>query len=80
MPRQLADFEGMCRYHQTSPDSIFTQRRLCTRATPDGRVTIKEGTLVLTRGGARTEQPLADEAALRRALAEHCGVILPGPE
>ncbi|AEI62450.1 arylamine N-acetyltransferase family protein [Corallococcus macrosporus] len=80
VPRQLADFEGMCRYHQTSPDSIFTQRRLCTRATPDGRVTIKEGTLVLTRGGARTEQPLADEAALRRALAEHCGVILPGPE
>ncbi|WP_141621026.1 arylamine N-acetyltransferase [Myxococcus sp. AB036A] len=80
VPRQLADFEGMCRYHQTSPDSIFTQRRLCTRATPEGRITAKEGTLVLTRSGVRTEQPLPDEDALRRALVEHFGVILPSLE
>jgi len=78
-PRQLADFEGMCRYHQTSPDSIFTQRRLCTRATPDGRITVKEGTLVLTRGPDRTEHPLPDEDAMRRALAEHFGITLPAP-
>src|SRR5262249_53251940 len=37
---QYADFAEMCRYHQTSPDSPFTQRCTCTRATPEGRITL----------------------------------------
>ncbi|WP_426749214.1 arylamine N-acetyltransferase family protein [Myxococcus sp. Y35] len=80
IPRRLEDFEGMCHHHQTSPESIFTQRRLCTRLTPDGRVTVKEGMLVLTRGTVRTEQPLPDEDAMRRALFEHFGLTLPARE
>lgn len=76
-PRALLDFAGMCHHHQTSPESIFTQRRLCTRLTPKGRVTLKEGALVVTTDGARQEQALADEDAWRRALAEHFGITPP---
>ncbi|MFY2559206.1 arylamine N-acetyltransferase family protein [Corallococcus terminator] len=76
VPRALEDFTGMCHHHQTSPASIFTQRRLCTRATPKGRVTLKEGTLVLTEGKERRELPMVDEDSRRQALAEHFGVVL----
>ncbi len=30
----------MCRFHQTSPESMFTRLRLCTLATPTGRITL----------------------------------------
>src|SRR5579864_6315541 len=50
-PRRLEEFAGMCRYHQTSPDSSFTQNRICSRATPDGRITLSEMKLITTRKG-----------------------------
>ena len=38
--RRLADFEAMCHFHQTSPNSHFTRKETCSMATADGRVTI----------------------------------------
>jgi N-hydroxyarylamine O-acetyltransferase len=75
-PRQYAEYADMCHYHQTSPDSSFTRKRVCTLATPDGRVTLSERELIITRGGARTEQVLPDEAAFHTALHEHFGIDL----
>jgi N-hydroxyarylamine O-acetyltransferase len=40
--RKLEDFFGMCEYHQTSPQSHFTQKRICSLATKDGRITISD--------------------------------------
>lgn len=40
IPRQLSEFKSMCHFHQTSPESMFTRLRLCTLATPDGRITL----------------------------------------
>jgi N-hydroxyarylamine O-acetyltransferase len=60
-PHSLSDFAGMCVWHQTSPDSIFTQRRVCTRATPDGRITLSELHLITTRHGQRTEHAIREE-------------------
>lgn len=40
IPRSLQEFEPMCHFHQTSPESMFTRLRLCTLATPTGRVTL----------------------------------------
>jgi len=40
-PHALADYVGMCHYHQTSPESMFTRRRVCSKARPDGRVTLR---------------------------------------
>jgi len=60
-PRQISDFAGMCHYHQTSPQSSFTQSSICSRATPDGRITLSGSKLIVTRGGAREERPISDK-------------------
>jgi N-hydroxyarylamine O-acetyltransferase len=66
----------MCYYHQTSPESSFTRKRVCTLATPDGRVTLSDLALIVTAHGERTEQVLPDELALQVALRDHFGVDL----
>ena len=65
VPRQLEDFKDMCRYHQTSPESTFTQKRVCSRATPNGRVSLSEKRLIVTDNGNREERELSDEEYAR---------------
>ena len=74
----IADYAGMCRYHQTSPRSSFTQRRICSRATADGRLTLSDMRVITTRGGERTERMVADDAEYRVLLREHFGIVMPG--
>jgi N-hydroxyarylamine O-acetyltransferase len=74
-PRQLSDFTAMCHYQQTSPESHFTRNRICSRATPDGRVTLSTGKLIETHNGARTERTLTDEE-WTACLRERFGVVL----
>jgi N-hydroxyarylamine O-acetyltransferase len=75
-PHTYSDYEEMCLYHQTSPQSTFTQRRVCTRATADGRVTLSDLRLIKTLSGERQELLLADEDEYVAALREHFGVII----
>ena len=79
-PRRLDEFADMCRYHQTSPESPFTRKRVCSLATSDGRVTLSDRTLIITRNGARNgereERLLSSEAEWQIALREHFGVVL----
>lgn len=75
-PRQLAEFAPMCRYHQTSPESPFTRKRVCSRATPEGRVTLSDGKLIETRNGVREERVLGDKE-WRASLRDIFGVVLP---
>jgi len=79
-PRSLDDFAGMCHYHQTSPESHFTQNRICSRATPDGRITLSGMKLIVTRNGLREERMLSSESEWNIALQEHFGInLLPRP-
>ena len=73
-PRVYADYERMCRFHQTSPESHFTQGRVCTRLTPEGRVTLSKLRLITTDADGRHERELADEREYEAALGEHFGV------
>jgi N-hydroxyarylamine O-acetyltransferase len=75
VPRQLSEFAGMCHYHQTSPESPFTRKKVCSRATADGRVTVADGKLIITRGGGREESPLSDEQ-WRAALKKYFEIVL----
>ena len=75
-PRHLREFAGMCHYHQTSPESPFTRKRLCTIATEDGRITLSEMKLIVTRAGKKQERVLASEEEWREALMEKFGVVL----
>jgi N-hydroxyarylamine O-acetyltransferase len=69
----LADYAGMCRYHQTSPQSTFTQKRLCSLATASGRITLVDDRLLITENGAKREEPVDD---WRRALHDRFGMEL----
>lgn len=73
-PRVYADYAEMCRYHQTSPESHFTQRRICSLATADGRVTLSERRLIITRGDERQERELGSEEEYGEALRAHFGI------
>jgi N-hydroxyarylamine O-acetyltransferase len=76
-PRQFHEFRRMCVYHQTSPDSKFTQRRLCSRATPEGRITLIERRLIVTRWGDRQERLLKTDVEYRQALFDYFGIQIP---
>lgn len=74
-PRQYSDYAEMCRYHQTQ--SHFTRGRVCTRATPEGRVTLSEMRLITTiEGGERHEREPADEQEYLALLCQHFGIVM----
>jgi N-hydroxyarylamine O-acetyltransferase len=72
-PRAYTDFGPMCLYHQTSPQSSFTQQRLCTRATPTGRLTLRNDRFVVTEHNNRTVRGI-DDAEYAALLREHFGI------
>ncbi|MBX2989705.1 MAG: arylamine N-acetyltransferase [Bacteroidetes bacterium] len=76
-PRLLSEFSGMCTYHQTSPLSHFTRKRICSLAMPDGRITLSDNRLILASNGKRTERELTD-FEYKVALNEHFGIDLDG--
>ena len=75
-PYEYSDYEGMCLYHQTSPQSHFTRGRICSRATPDGRVTLSEMRLITTGNGERQERELKNEEEYAATLREYFGITL----
>jgi N-hydroxyarylamine O-acetyltransferase len=73
---QWSDFSGGCEYHQTSPDSFFTRRRICSLATAGGRVTLSDMKLIITQDKDRTERLLASDAEYTAALRDHFQILL----
>ena len=78
VPRHLDEFAPMCHYHQTSPESPFTRKKVCTMATPDGRITVSDRRLIITRNGEKKERLLNSEDEWQNVLLEYFGVILLG--
>lgn len=76
-PLTLDDFRDACVYYETSPESYFVQGRICSRATEDGRISLTDHELIVTRNGQRDETPIDGEQAFVRALSEHFGIQIP---
>jgi N-hydroxyarylamine O-acetyltransferase len=58
-PRKFpTDYEPACSYHQTSPESSFTRGSIISRAASDGRISLEEGRLILTKNGHRSVRPI----------------------
>jgi N-hydroxyarylamine O-acetyltransferase len=74
--RCLDDFVPTCWWQQTSPESHFTLRTICSRLTEDGRVSISGRSLIRTSGGSRTEEQISDDDGLLAAYRDHFGIIL----
>jgi len=77
-PYSFADYEEMCQFHQTSPDSHFTKGRICSRATADGRVSLSEMRLITTSGPEqrRDERTLKDQDEYDRVLSDEFGIVM----
>lgn len=74
-PHQMSDYEDACHYMQTSPQTHFTQKRICSKATPEGRITLSEDKFITTTlSGERHEETIADEAEFHAILLEKFGI------
>ena len=80
-PYSFPDYEVMCRFHQTSPDSHFTKGLICSRATENGRITLSDMRLITTSGPQRLreEQTLSTREEYDRHLRDQFGVVMKNP-
>jgi N-hydroxyarylamine O-acetyltransferase len=75
-PHQFADYDEMCRFHQTSPQSHFTQNRICSRATPAGRITLSGMRFIVTRKHGREERLLDSANEYEAVLRDQFGIAM----
>ncbi|HYM39059.1 MAG TPA: arylamine N-acetyltransferase [Thermoplasmata archaeon] len=75
LPRRLDEFEPRNRWMQTSPESHFTQNAICSRVTPEGRITLSGSRLIVTTGRERSERVLTD-AERTAVLRDSFGIEL----
>jgi N-hydroxyarylamine O-acetyltransferase len=76
IPRQLSEFSSMCSFHQTSPESTFCRRTICTRATTPGRVTLANNRLIETTRGRREEREIHSPDEYREVLRARFDIVL----
>ncbi|CAA9258186.1 MAG: hypothetical protein AVDCRST_MAG77-2437 [uncultured Chloroflexi bacterium] len=72
VPRCLDDFETRWRQQLTEP--FWTDRRIATIATTDGRVSLDGERLITTRGDERQERILTGVSEWREAVREAFGI------
>jgi N-hydroxyarylamine O-acetyltransferase len=76
IPRTFpADYETACIYHQTSPQSSFTQKRIATRLTEHGRISLDHEKLIVTKNGQREVRWVVEEER-DALLLQHFGISL----
>jgi N-hydroxyarylamine O-acetyltransferase len=75
-PYQYPDYAEMCRYHQTSPESHFTRQRICSRRTPQGRISLSDMRFIVTENGLRTERSLESEKEYAEILRDQFGIVM----
>jgi len=77
-PHTFPDYEEMCRFHQTSPESHFTRGLICSRATDDGRITLTDMRFITTSGPQRlrNERNLSSREEYDRVLQDQFGVVM----
>ena len=74
---EYADYADRCHYHQTSPESHFKQRRICSQAIGTGRLTLSETQFIITSSdGHRQEQPIVNEETYAGILSAHFGISI----
>lgn len=75
-PYGFVDYEEMCHFHQTSPESHFTKNLICSRVTDDGRITLSGMKLITTSGSERQEQTLNSREEYDRILRDQFGLVM----
>lgn len=75
-PRCLEDFVERCDFHQYSTESHFRRKTVCSRAHPDGRITVSGTELILSHGSMREVTELNTAQEVNSALCVHFGIVL----
>ena len=75
-PRRLSDYVPRCKWQQTSPKSHFTKNRLCSQLTPNGRVTLTDKELIITRDGIKVQRSVKGPEEFATLLHRHFGIDL----
>ncbi|AHM58740.1 arylamine N-acetyltransferase [Flammeovirgaceae bacterium 311] len=76
IPRQLQEFAALCEFHQHAPQAPFNKQAICTRPTPEGRVTLTPNTLIVSHGKDKQEHAIASEDTFNELLAQHFNIKL----
>ena len=77
-PYTFPDYEEMCRFHQTSPESHFTKNVVCSLATGDGRLTLSGMRFITTSSPQRhrDEQTIPTREEYDRLLHDRFGIVM----
>ncbi|MEP6902607.1 MAG: arylamine N-acetyltransferase [Actinomycetota bacterium] len=74
LSRDLAEFTGMCNFHQTSPESHFTRGKVCSLMTLDGRKTLTDKRFIETKNSQKTETEIHSELEFNEILAREFSI------
>lgn len=74
--RDWTDFEDMCHYHQTHPDSHFTQNKLITIAKKEGRLTLTSKALKIIENEELNKTELRDSTEFEQHLWDYFKIKL----
>jgi N-hydroxyarylamine O-acetyltransferase len=74
-PHAIEDFSERWRFHQSSPDSHFRRKIVCSRADAEGRLTLSGSELIISRADKRTVAELETSERVKIALYEHFGIV-----
>ncbi len=72
--KEMIQFHPMNEYHQSSQDSMFTQRKFITKLTETGRVTLSANKLIEHNLGTLKETPIGNEDEFLALLEQHFGI------
>lgn len=75
-PRKLKEFEPMCKYHQTHPQSRFKQGRMAMMQTINGRKSLVGNTFKLVYGKGEIEVEIETEEEIKQLLKKEFGIDL----
>jgi N-hydroxyarylamine O-acetyltransferase len=67
-PRELSEYTEMCGFQQTSPESNFVKRKICSLMTDTGRKTLTGDKFIETTNGERSETPVTSEEQFNEIL------------
>lgn len=72
--RQLIEFIDMCDYHQNHENSHFRKKKMITRATTTGRISLTDTKLTTTIAGKKVEQDILNFDEFKVKLKEYFGM------
>jgi N-hydroxyarylamine O-acetyltransferase len=73
--REPIEFIDMCDFHQSNPQSPFVGKKLLTKLTDEGRITLTDRHLKLWERGELREIPVLNDDDFYTKMEEHFGIL-----